>query len=182
MLLGKYLEALVRASAKVRSPGYKTTAILLGTAVFFLVVPFLLFLAGYVIEKHLIAPRGRLLETVFALVCAIVGVVFAGWAVLTQVRIGKGTPVPIAPPQKLIVTGPYRLCRNPIQLGANLYYLGVGTYFGSLGIGVLMFILGLILGSSYHRFVEERELALKFGAEYEEYKKRTPFLIPKFKG
>jgi len=182
MLLGKYLDALQRAAAKVRSPGYKTTAILLGTAVFFLVVPFLLFLAGHAIEKHLIAPRARLLETIFAFVCVIVGVAFAGWAVFTQVRVGKGTPVPIAPPQKLIVTGPYRLCRNPIQLGANLYYLGVGTYFGSLGIGVLMFILGLILGSLYHRFVEEKELSRKFGAEYEEYKRKTPFLIPKLKG
>ncbi len=77
------------------------------------------------------------------------------------------------------MAGPYALCRNPLQLGVILYYLGLGTYVGSLKIGLTMFFLGLILGSSYHKFVEEKELQLRFGEEYEEYRKKTPFLIPK---
>jgi protein-S-isoprenylcysteine O-methyltransferase Ste14 len=28
--------------------------------------------------------------------------------------------------------------------------------------------------------IEEKELQLKFGADYEEYKRRTSFLLPKF--
>ena len=28
--------------------------------------------------------------------------------------IGKGTPSPAAPTQKLVIIGPYKLCRNPV--------------------------------------------------------------------
>jgi protein-S-isoprenylcysteine O-methyltransferase Ste14 len=78
------------------------------------------------------------------------------------------------------VSGPYKFCRNPMILGAMLYYLGMGTYFGSLRIGIVMFLLSLIVGSCYIKLIEEKELQLKFGADYEEYKKNKPFLIPKF--
>jgi protein-S-isoprenylcysteine O-methyltransferase Ste14 len=38
----------------------------------------------------------------------------------------------------------------------------------------------LIIGSFYHKAVEEKELLARFGKEYEDYKARTPFLVPKF--
>jgi protein-S-isoprenylcysteine O-methyltransferase Ste14 len=31
----------------------------------------------------------------------------------------------------------------------------------------------------YIKFIEEKELEARFGQEYSEYKKRTPFFIPK---
>jgi protein-S-isoprenylcysteine O-methyltransferase Ste14 len=96
-----------------------------------------------------------------------------------QIHIGKGTPVPLAPTQSLIITGPYKLCRNPIHFGTIIYYLGVGTLVGSLTVGIMNFLLGLILFSFYNKFVEEKELLLRFGKEYEAYKRNTPFLIPK---
>jgi protein-S-isoprenylcysteine O-methyltransferase Ste14 len=40
-------------------------------------------------------------------------------------------------------------------------------------------MLGLILFSFYNKLVEEKELLLRFGKQYEEYKRKTPFLIPK---
>ena len=55
----------------------------------------------------------------------------------------------------------------------------MGTFFGSFAIGITMFVVGLILGSAYHKLVEEKELMAKFGREYEEYRSKTPFLIPK---
>jgi protein-S-isoprenylcysteine O-methyltransferase Ste14 len=44
-------------------------------------------------------------------------------------------------------------------------------------------VLGLIypIGISiYIKIIEEKELEERFGSEYSEYKKRTPFLIPRF--
>lgn len=52
---------------------------------------------------------------------------------------------------------------------------------GSYTIGIVSFVLGLIIGSAYHKFVEEKELHVRFGDRYLKYKKEVPFLIPKLK-
>ena len=178
-LLNRFTARLVEASQEPRSAGAKALALLLWGTLFFIVVPVLLFGAGYLIERRILSQWAGLLQTAFAGVCIAVGLLLAAWTVLTQVTRGKGTPVPLLPTQKLIVTGPYKLCRNPMQLGAMIYYLGIGTWFGSISIGALMFLIGLVLGSCYHKFVEEKELLLRFGQEYEQYRRKTPFLIPK---
>ena len=46
-------------------------------------------------------------------------------------------------------------------------------------IGAVMFFTGLVIGALYHKLVEEKELSERFGQDYEEYIKKTPFLIPK---
>ena len=46
------------------------------------------------------------------------------------------------------------------------------------GVPKIEKVIGLALGTSYHRSIEEKELALRFGKEYEEYRKRTSFFIP----
>ena len=61
-----------------------------------------------------------------------------------------------------------------------IYYFGLGTYFGSFRIGLVMFLLTLILAGSYHKFYEEKRLLAKYGKEYDEYRQKTPFLIPKW--
>ncbi len=122
---------------------------------------------------------GLPLAAAFAITLGILlGAFWLGWATLTQWRLGRGTPAPMAATQRLIVEGPYRLCRNPIELGAALYYLGFGTLFGSLGAGVFASLAALVLGSAYHKLVEERELLARFGDDYRRYRRRTPFLIP----
>jgi protein-S-isoprenylcysteine O-methyltransferase Ste14 len=60
-----------------------------------------------------------------------------------------------------------------------IYYLGLGALFGSLKVGAVMLILTFVLGTCCHKFVEEKELLLRFGAKYEEYEAKTPFLVPK---
>jgi protein-S-isoprenylcysteine O-methyltransferase Ste14 len=44
--------------------------------------------------------------------------------------------------------------------------------------GLVMLALGALLGTFYHKVIEEKELALRFGEECEEYRKRTSFLLP----
>ena len=182
MFVARIVEKLVGASKEERSPRYKIVAVLLGTLVFGLVVPALLFLVGHGAQEYILKDLSRMLEIIGGILCMGLGLLLLAWTLLTQVRIGKGTPVPLAPTQKLIVTGPYKMCRNPMKLGALLYYFGIGLYFGSLGIGLVMALIALVLGSSYHKHVEENELAQRFGDEYEEYRAKTPFFIPKLWG
>jgi protein-S-isoprenylcysteine O-methyltransferase Ste14 len=64
-----------------------------------------------------------------------------------------------------------------MTLGTALAYLGVAISLGSisaLGLG-LIYPVGILI---YIKLIEERELEERFGPEYLEYKKRTPFLIP----
>jgi protein-S-isoprenylcysteine O-methyltransferase Ste14 len=180
MVFKKYVDRLVEAARKERSVSYRIVIGLVGAVAFVVVVPAVLFVASYGLDKYALAERARLLEHGVGALSAIVGLALMAWSVLTFVTIGKGTAVPIAPPRKLIVSGPYKFCRNPMILGAILYYLGVGTYFGSLRIGIVMFLLSLIIGSCYIKLIEEKELQLKFGSDYDEYKRRTSFLLPKF--
>jgi protein-S-isoprenylcysteine O-methyltransferase Ste14 len=178
-MLQEYLDMLARASVKHRSIPVKIIAVILGFLTFFVLVPFVLFFAANPVETLVPGNGWRTLKIVFSLATICLGLMILAWSTLTQARIGRGTPVPVVPPQKPIVSGPYKLCRNPVQLRAMLFYLGVGTFFGSVKIGMLMLLFSFILGTSYHKLVEEKELLLRFGREYEEYKARTPFLLPK---
>src|SRR5215472_16451889 len=47
---------------------------------------------------------------------------------------GLGTPAPIAPPQKLVVTGLYRYVRNPIYSALVAVILGQALLFGDSGL------------------------------------------------
>jgi len=103
------------------------------------------------------------------------------WTTVFQWKIGEGVPTPNAPTQHLVTTGPYKLCRNPIEFGAIFYYFGIGTIVQGITVGIICFLLGLIIGSVYHKFIEEIELETRFGDEYKQYRNSTPFLIPKLR-
>ncbi len=167
MISEKVVDSLVETSQKPRSWRFKVVAILIGVLAFLAIVPAVLFLGAYAIDKYALSDFWTQLELGFSIGAVVLGLLLALWTVLSQVRIGKGTPVPFAPPEKLIVTGPYRWCRNPLQLGVMIYYLGIGTFFGSLRIGVLMFLIGLVIGSFYHKFIEEKELRRRFGSVFQ---------------
>jgi protein-S-isoprenylcysteine O-methyltransferase Ste14 len=122
-----------------------------------------------------------MIEFAIFIVSLVVGVFFLVWTTIFQWKVGNGVPTPNAPTQHLVTTGPYRLCRNPIELGAIFYYLGIGTVIGGILVGIICFLLGLIIGSAYHKFVEEIELEIRFVDEYRQYRKETPFLFPKFR-
>ena len=92
------------------------------------------------------------------------------------VREGVGTPAPIAPPERLVVGGPFARVRNPGYLAVVALVLGQGLLFGSGA--VLAYAVLLALG--FHGFVvlyEEPTLRRRFGAEYEEYCRRVPWKI-----
>ncbi len=93
---------------------------------------------------------------------------------------GRGTPDPTDPPKELVTTGPYRYVRNPIYVGVVLIFLGHFLWFGYWAL--LIYMVSAFIG--VHFFVvlyEEPTLKRKFGAAYEDYLKRVPRWIPRFK-
>jgi protein-S-isoprenylcysteine O-methyltransferase Ste14 len=110
-------------------------------------------------------------------------VIFTGAAVLSTVANlalkGLGAPFAIALSRKLAVEGWYAWTRNPMVLASLAFLLSLGIWFQS----ALFVLWALILFAPallfFVKFYEERELELRFGASYLEYKSRTPMLFPR---
>lgn len=90
------------------------------------------------------------------------GAALVAWAVL------KASDMAIDLPDRLLVTGPYALSRNPMYVAWTLITLGVALLLNTIWVLVLMPIV-----LTYVHFVdikrEEKELEEKFGKEYLEY-------------
>jgi len=96
---------------------------------------------------------------------------------------GRGTPSPIAPPQRLVVVGFYRYVRNPMYLGFAAGWIGLWITFGHPNAAVIAAVAALAVG--VHLFVvfyEEPTLRKKFGAEYEEYRRNVGRWWPRLRG
>ncbi|MFX0203056.1 MAG: methyltransferase family protein [Candidatus Hodarchaeota archaeon] len=91
-----------------------------------------------------------------------------------------GLPSPFTPTESLVVTGPYRYCRNPIFIAYIGYVLGPGIMLGlrSSFLVAALFWLYLV---AVTKFFEEPELRRRFGEQFELYRRKTPFMIPRFR-
>ncbi len=72
----------------------------------------------------------------------------------------------------LIRTGVFRISRNPMYLGFVLILIGIALFMGSVAPYVAIVAFAVLMDRVYVT-VEERMLAVKFGAEWEEYKRHT---------
>lgn len=177
----KYLVDKLVAWSKVT----RSTTFIMGTMLASIVFFAALLPAGFIWLARFFEPLITVTWPPFVspiiIVCAtLLGIFFIGWATVSLSRMGHGAPAHAAPTQKLVVVGPYKLCRNPMQLGGILYYLGIGTFFGTPTTGIFCAFGVFFLGTLYHKIIEEKELEQRFGDQYREYKKNVPFLIPKF--
>jgi protein-S-isoprenylcysteine O-methyltransferase Ste14 len=96
----------------------------------------------------------------------------------TEFTKADGTPVPVAPPPRLVVSGFYRYVRNPIYVGFLLVLTGEALLFGSPGL-VEYTAVAWCIGAAAVRFYEEPTLARKFGAEYQDYRRAVRAWIPR---
>ena len=153
----------------------------LGSALFFVIAP--LVLAGFVpwwVTQWEIRPAffgvdpTRILGGLLIIVGA-PGLVdsFARFALQ-----GLGTPAPIAPPQKLVVTGPYRYVRNPIYVAVVAVISGQALLFGDgrlLWYGALLWLLFHVAVVMY----EEPTLEETFGTAYDSFRSNVSRWIPR---
>jgi protein-S-isoprenylcysteine O-methyltransferase Ste14 len=92
--------------------------------------------------------------------------------------LGRGTPAPIAPTDRLIVTGPYRRVRNPMYVAVVAIIAGQAALFADLrllGYGALVWL-------GFHLFVlayEEPTLKRSFPADYPAFFAAVPRWIPR---
>jgi protein-S-isoprenylcysteine O-methyltransferase Ste14 len=92
---------------------------------------------------------------------------------------GFGAPFAIALSKKLAIDWLYAWTRNPMVLAALALLTSLGIWFQSA-----MFVLWAIVVFApallfFVKVYEERELEIRFGVPYLEYKLKTPMLFPR---
>jgi len=93
---------------------------------------------------------------------------------------GRGTPAPIAPPTRLVVTGFYRYVRNPMYVGVTLILIGEALLFADMRVAAWA-VFVLVAVNLFVRFYEEPTLAKTFGAAYADYRAAVPRWIPRLR-
>ncbi len=108
----------------------------------------------------------------------VLGAAGIAWCFSLFVRVGQGTPNPIAPPQVLVTGGPFAWTRNPIILSHALASLGVGLVVGSASAVVIVLLLGVPVQLVVRS--EERSLESRFGDAYRAYRDAVPRWMPRW--
>jgi protein-S-isoprenylcysteine O-methyltransferase Ste14 len=109
------------------------------------------------------------------------GIAIVIWCAADFVRKGGGTPAPLDPPKKLVVSGLYRYTRNPMYLGVLVVQTGTLVWYGSLAQAVYWVFLCIGFNLFIHAN-EEPHLRRTFGAAYEQYCREVPRWLPRLKG
>jgi len=92
---------------------------------------------------------------------------------------GLGAPFFIALSRRLAADWLYAWTRNPMVLAGLAFLLSLGIWFQSSLFVLWVLILFAPALLFFVKVYEERELEIRFGASYLEYKSRTPMLFPK---
>ena len=135
-------------------------------------IPLVLLRNGQQVETGLLA--------YFALLLWLIGGIILLWSFWNFLAQGRGTPAPIDPPKELVATGFYRYVRNPMYVAIVAIVMGHFLWFGYWNL----LIYAVIVFIAFHTFVtyyEEPTLRRKFGAAYEDYLKKVPRWIPRFR-
>jgi protein-S-isoprenylcysteine O-methyltransferase Ste14 len=93
---------------------------------------------------------------------------------------GKGTPLPLDPPKRLVVEGPYRVVRNPMYWAVASVMLGEAAVFHSLAL--TEWAMGFFAVAALFVWVyEEPALQKTFGDEYDAYRRSVPRWLPRLR-
>ena len=125
-----------------------------------------------------IIPPAFSLEFILMLFLLSLGFFLVIWTMRLFAAVGKGSPAPWDPIDKLIVTGPYAYVRNPMLSGVFCLLFGEALFFQSkaLLIYALIFIL---INAIYFPLSEEKGLLKRYGEDYAEYKRNVPRFLPR---
>lgn len=163
----------VRPTARRDSPGVRLLQIvLLAPAIVLLANPATRvgFLGRHFVQQTVLTASIGLLFTA----CGI------GIAIWARYHIGQywSSNVTLKTDHRLIETGPYATMRHPIYSGLLLAFLGtaleIGEWRGLIAVALIL------ISHSWKALREEALLKTLFGAEYEDYRRRTGFIFPRF--
>ena len=164
--------------SKSNNRAWNLTKTFLQTIIFWLLFLYLIPTAILKVEKTIqingFEPMAEIGWTLF-LFFSLLGL-FSGYTMSWN---GKGTPLPLDCPNKLVVQGPYKIVRNPMAIAGIGQGICVGIIIGSYLV-ILYSIIGAILWHLLVRPSEEKDLESRFGQSYLDYKNKIKCWIPKF--
>lgn len=161
------------------------TGYLLGISIFFVLVPYgflKLSMLDHIFNYHMIV-SSMVIRFALCGVLMLIGLIFVIWSNIYLFSVGKGGPaegmgVAISPKtNKLVISGPYKYCRNPMVFGAFIIYLALVIYLNSI-TGLITLVILLCSAIVYLKKSEEKRLDRDFGPDYKEYRKNVPMIIP----
>lgn len=87
-------------------------------------------------------------------------------------RKGSGTPVPTDPPERLVVSGPFRWTRNPMYLAYTLILVGEALAVGHTAL----LLYAAVCAGAFHLITLGEEILLlrRFGGAYERFARQVP--------
>jgi protein-S-isoprenylcysteine O-methyltransferase Ste14 len=124
-----------------------------------------------ILSRHRIASSG--LTFVITILLFVVGGAIYARCVFDFASFGRGTPLPLDAPKKLVRRGLYRYSRNPMYVGVLTVIFGWAVLYRSAAIT----LYGLIVALCFYSFVvfgEEPRLRKRFGNDYEQYCAEVP--------
>lgn len=89
-----------------------------------------------------------------------------------------GTPIPVAPTDRLVVSGFNRYVRNPMYVGLLVAIIGQAVLFGNIRL-LIYAVAAWVAPAAFVRWYEEPTLARQFGDEYEAYRRAVPAWLPR---
>lgn len=93
-----------------------------------------------------------------------------------RLRLGGGGPGMETPPERLVTSGPFALCRNPMYLGHLIFLAGLA--FGLRSWLGAAFALATAVSLQLRVRRDERRLGERFGEPYLQYCSRVKRWIP----
>jgi protein-S-isoprenylcysteine O-methyltransferase Ste14 len=130
------------------------------------------------ITRFRIPPREPLWQIGIAAALIAVGLVPLFESIVRFVRVGRGTLVPTAPTERLVVGGLYRYVRNPMYVGVITGVAGEALLFGSRDMVIYLLSVGLLI-HIFVCFYEEPTLTRRHPADYPRYKRNVPRWLPR---
>jgi protein-S-isoprenylcysteine O-methyltransferase Ste14 len=118
-------------------------------------------------------------QIVIGAVLIVVGLIPPTHAFVQFVKAG-GTPMPIAPTQRLVVTGFNRYVRNPMYAGLITAIVGQALLFSSWWLLLYAAAFWLIT-ASFVRWYEEPTLVREYDGEYEAYRRNVHAWLPRWR-
>ena len=129
----------------------------------------------------------RLLEFPFNLIIGLPilawGFFWSLWANIELYKVGKGSPIPgnEIHTKKVVNSGPYKYCRNPMIFRYIFLWVGLGILLGSIFLTFIISTIAALLLIITVKVWEEKHLEELFGEPYVGYKRSTSFIIPFWK-
>lgn len=162
-----------RASTSARNGALTGVQLVLFWGGFLVVLPFIILWLEQRWGLHLAAAT-----VVPGIVVLVLASALGLWSAVTMARLGRGTPLPSAMANELVVAGPYRLVRNPMAVAGIVQGVAVGLILSSWLV-VVYALVGSVLWNYAVRPLEEAGLEQRFGDAFRAYRKRVRCWLPR---